>query len=172
MISYLSFILWKSNFQDCSHFFCNLYNVSKKSLSFVKVVLFLFLHIRYFWTKDGKAFDWILFNDRMTQRAGSGTLVIKSPREEDVGKLKVKILQKVFFIIKWLLPKMNAKLYTKLTLKYSGDCWRYNVYVVSPGVDPLLLAWLKSLAVLRITLSYVNCEKSAPRLTGSDLSHG
>ena len=85
-----------------------------KSLSFVKDVLVLFLHIRYFWTKDGKAFDWILFNDRMTQRAGSGTLVIKSPREEDVGKLKVKILQKVSFIIMLLLPKMNTKLYTKL----------------------------------------------------------
>ena len=80
------------------------------------------MHIRYFWTKDGKAFDWILFNDRMTQRAGSGTLVIKSPREEDVGKLKVKIFQKISFIIMSLLPKMNAKLYTKLTLKYSGDC--------------------------------------------------
>ena len=95
-------------------FFCNLYNVSKKVGHFVKVVLFLFLHIRYFWTKDGKAFDWILFNDRMTQRAGSGTLVIKSPREEDVGKLKVKILQKVSFIIMSLLPKINAKLYTEL----------------------------------------------------------
>ena len=83
--------------------------------SFVKVVVFLFLHIRYFWTKDGKAFDWILFNDRMTQRAGSGTLVIKSPREEDVGKLKVKIFQKISFR-KLLLPKMNTKLYTKLTL--------------------------------------------------------
>ena len=72
------------------------------------------MHIRYFWTKDGKAFDWILFNDRMTQRAGSGTLVIKSPREEDVGKLKVKILQKVSFIIMSLLPKINANLYTEL----------------------------------------------------------
>ena len=78
------------------------------------------MHIRYFWTKDGKAFDWILFNDRMTQRAGSGTLVIKSPREEDVGKLKVKIFQKISFR-KLLLPKMNSKLYIKLTLKYSGD---------------------------------------------------
>ena len=77
---------------------------AKKVGHFVKVVLFLFLHIRYFWTKDGKAFDWILFNDRMTQRAGSGTLVIKSPREEDVGKLKVKIFQKISFR-KLVLPK-------------------------------------------------------------------
>ena len=48
--------------------------------------VFFFLYKRYSWTKDGKNFDWILFNDRMTQRAGSGTLVIKSPRDEDVGK--------------------------------------------------------------------------------------
>ena len=75
------------------------------------------MHIRYFWTKDGKAFDWILFNDRMTQRAGSGTLVIKSPREEDVGKLKVKILQKVSFILMSLVPKMNSKSYTELNLE-------------------------------------------------------
>ena len=39
----------------------------------------------YFWTKDGKPFDW-QNGGRMTQRAGSGTLIINSPREEDVGK--------------------------------------------------------------------------------------
>ena len=63
---------------------------------------------------------------------------------------------------------MYAKLYTKLTLKYSGDCWRC---VVSPGADPLVLAWLKSLAVLCITISYVNYDKSTPRLTARDSSH-
>jgi len=42
---------------------------------------------RYSWTKDGKPFDWTYFNDRMTQQPGRGTLVIKSPRDEDVGKI-------------------------------------------------------------------------------------
>ena len=41
---------------------------------------------RYSWTKDGEPFDWIVFNDRMTQQPGRGTLVIKSPRDEDEGK--------------------------------------------------------------------------------------
>ena len=41
----------------------------------------------YFWTKDGKPFDWQkTYPRRMTQRTGSGTLVINSPRDEDIGK--------------------------------------------------------------------------------------
>ena len=41
---------------------------------------------RYSWIKDGQIFDWKLYNDRITQQPGRGTLVIKSPRDEDVGK--------------------------------------------------------------------------------------
>jgi hypothetical protein len=41
---------------------------------------------RYSWNKDGKPFDWKLYDDRITQQPGRGTLVIKSPRDEDIGK--------------------------------------------------------------------------------------
>ena len=44
------------------------------------------LLFRYSWKKDGRPFDWTVYNDRITQQAGRGTLVIKSPRDEDVGK--------------------------------------------------------------------------------------
>ena len=77
--------------------------------------VFFFHYKRYFWTKDSKAFDWILFNDRMTQRAGSGTLVIKSPRDEDVGKhsqCPAACLKKFYFKLKYtaFLPflELNA----------------------------------------------------------------
>ena len=50
----------------------------------IKVLLSLLF--RYSWKKDGRPFDWTVYNDRITQQAGRGTLVIKSPRDEDVGK--------------------------------------------------------------------------------------
>ena len=45
--------------------------------------------------KDGYPFDWRLYNDRITQQPGRGTLVIKSPRDEDVGKFSFSLLQGV-----------------------------------------------------------------------------
>lgn len=40
----------------------------------------------YRWIKNGKRFDWQAYDDRMSQQPGRGTLVITSPREEDLGQ--------------------------------------------------------------------------------------
>ena len=55
-------------------------------LACIRVIKKLSLLFRYSWKKDGLPFDWTLYDDRITQQAGRGTLVIKSPRDEDVGK--------------------------------------------------------------------------------------
>ncbi|XP_055709240.1 neuroglian isoform X1 [Phlebotomus papatasi] len=41
---------------------------------------------RYRWIKNGKRFDWQAYDDRMSQQPGRGTLVITSPRDEDLGQ--------------------------------------------------------------------------------------
>ncbi|XP_058814203.1 neuroglian isoform X1 [Topomyia yanbarensis] len=41
---------------------------------------------RYRWIKNGKKFEWQTYDDRMSQQPGRGTLVIKSPRDEDLGQ--------------------------------------------------------------------------------------
>ncbi|XP_026465687.1 neuroglian isoform X3 [Ctenocephalides felis] len=41
---------------------------------------------RYRWIKNGKKFDWQAYDDRMSQQPGRGTLVITSPRDEDLGQ--------------------------------------------------------------------------------------
>ena len=58
---------------------------------------------RYSWIKDGQIFDWKLYNDRITQQPGRGTLVIKSPRDEDVGKTFFKLLIYYIFKNKYIL---------------------------------------------------------------------
>lgn len=35
--------------------------------------------------KNGKHFDWQAYDDRISQQPGRGTLVISSPRDEDLG---------------------------------------------------------------------------------------
>lgn len=49
-------------------------------------VLFLSSLYRYRWIKNGKRFDWQAYDDRMSQQPGRGTLVITSPRDEDLGQ--------------------------------------------------------------------------------------
>lgn len=41
---------------------------------------------KYRWIKNGKKFDWQAYDDRMSQQPGRGTLVITSPRDEDLGQ--------------------------------------------------------------------------------------
>jgi len=41
--------------------------------------------LRYRWVKNGKPFQWQAYDDRMAQQDGRGTLVVTSPRNEDIG---------------------------------------------------------------------------------------
>ncbi|XP_063870133.1 neuroglian-like isoform X1 [Scylla paramamosain] len=41
---------------------------------------------RYRWIKNGKEFDWQTYDNRISQQPGRGTLVITSPRDEDLGQ--------------------------------------------------------------------------------------
>ncbi|KAL7648874.1 UNVERIFIED_CONTAM: hypothetical protein RMT77_000794 [Armadillidium vulgare] len=41
---------------------------------------------KYTWNKNGKTYDWQIYDDRISQQPGRGTLVITSPREEDLGQ--------------------------------------------------------------------------------------
>ncbi|XP_076060460.1 neuroglian isoform X2 [Oratosquilla oratoria] len=41
---------------------------------------------KYQWIKNGKPFDWQTYDDRISQQPGRGTLVITSPRDEDLGR--------------------------------------------------------------------------------------
>ena len=47
---------------------------------------FHFSSFRYTWQKNGKPYDWQVYDDRISQQPGRGTLVITSPRDEDIGK--------------------------------------------------------------------------------------
>ncbi|KAK7076289.1 ATP-dependent DNA helicase chl1, partial [Halocaridina rubra] len=40
----------------------------------------------YRWVKNGKEFDWQTYDNRISQQPGRGTLVITSPRDEDLGQ--------------------------------------------------------------------------------------
>jgi len=40
----------------------------------------------YTWEKNGKPYDWQVYDDRISQQPGRGTLVITSPRDEDIGQ--------------------------------------------------------------------------------------
>uniref|UniRef100_A0A0A9ZCK9 Neuroglian n=1 Tax=Lygus hesperus TaxID=30085 RepID=A0A0A9ZCK9_LYGHE len=41
---------------------------------------------KYRWIKNGKPFNWQAYDDRISQQPGRGTLVIGSPRDEDLGQ--------------------------------------------------------------------------------------
>ena len=42
---------------------------------------------RYRWEKNGKPFNWQVYSNRMLEQPGRGTLVITSPRTEDIGEM-------------------------------------------------------------------------------------
>jgi neuronal cell adhesion protein len=46
---------------------------------------------RYTWEKNGKPYDWQVYDDRISQQPGRGTLVITSPRDEDIGKFSSNV---------------------------------------------------------------------------------
>ena len=41
---------------------------------------------RYKWQKNGKPFEWQVYDKRISQQPGRGTLVVTSPKTEDIGK--------------------------------------------------------------------------------------
>ncbi|XP_046388931.1 neuroglian isoform X2 [Ischnura elegans] len=41
---------------------------------------------KYRWIKNGKNFNWQTYDERISQQPGRGTLVITSPRDEDIGQ--------------------------------------------------------------------------------------
>jgi hypothetical protein len=41
---------------------------------------------KYKWVKNGKEFNWQTYDDRISQQPGRGTLVVTSPRDEDIGQ--------------------------------------------------------------------------------------
>ena len=53
--------------------------------------LFVYIY-RYTWEKNGKPFDWQVYDDRMAEQPGRGTLVITSPRDEDIGESLILVL--------------------------------------------------------------------------------
>lgn len=40
---------------------------------------------RYNWFKNGKPFQWAVYDTRISQQPDRGTLVITSPKDEDIG---------------------------------------------------------------------------------------
>jgi len=42
----------------------------------------------YTWEKNGKPFNWQVYDERISQQPGRGTLVITSPKTEDIGQYK------------------------------------------------------------------------------------
>lgn len=49
---------------------------------------------RYRWIKNGRPFEYQVYDNRMSQQPGRGTLVITSPRDEDLGELMSERKQK------------------------------------------------------------------------------
>ena len=41
---------------------------------------------RYWWVKNGKPFEYSVYDKRITKQDGRGTLVITSPQAEDTGQ--------------------------------------------------------------------------------------
>lgn len=58
--------------------------------------------IRYRWIKNGKEFDWQTYDNRISQQPGRGTLVITSPRDEDLGKLSLFICKILITTLKYI----------------------------------------------------------------------
>lgn len=48
--------------------------------------LLFFKTNRYRWVKNGFDFLWQSYDDRISQQPGRGTLVITTPRDEDIGQ--------------------------------------------------------------------------------------
>lgn len=48
--------------------------------------IYFFSFFRYNWIKNGKKFDWQAYDNRILQQPGRGTLVITSPKDEDLGQ--------------------------------------------------------------------------------------
>ena len=69
---------------------------------------FPFIFFRYTWQKNGKPYDWQVYDDRILQQPGRGTLVITSPRDEDIGKSKQIIKKLVPMQIKMIRPIMTT----------------------------------------------------------------
>ena len=61
-----------------------------KVLKFGQYVnLYKKLLLRYTWEKNGKPFNWQVYDERISQQPGRGTLVITSPKTEDIGRSNI-----------------------------------------------------------------------------------
>lgn len=54
--------------------------------SFVDLINLEIVVVRYRWIKNGKPFEYSSYDNRISQQAGRGTLVISAPRDEDLGQ--------------------------------------------------------------------------------------
>ena len=57
-------------------------------------------NFRYRWEKNGKPFSWQVYDDRISEQPGRGTLVISSPRTEDIGELLIKYKSRRSLMVK------------------------------------------------------------------------
>jgi len=62
---------------------------------------------RYRWVKNGFDFLWQSYDDRISQQPGRGTLVITTPRDEDIGQFLIYYFFIFIILFLYLIIKMN-----------------------------------------------------------------
>ena len=102
---------------------------------------FPFIFFRYTWQKNGKPYDWQVYDDRILQQPGRGTLVITSPRDEDIGKskqiikklvpMKSKMIRPIMTTIRKVLKIKFESIYNNLS--YSLRLWTTSGFL--PGLS-------------------------------------
>lgn len=75
---------------------------------FIFTCKLLFTIFRYRWIKNGKHFDWQAYDDRISQQPGRGTLVITSPRDEDLGQFWIFIITGLEVCVKGFVSLINV----------------------------------------------------------------
>lgn len=77
---------WRKISKSKSTFAFSKLKMSRLYFMHIPVFQILISFFRYTWQKNGKPYDWQVYDDRISQQPGRGTLVITSPRDEDIGK--------------------------------------------------------------------------------------
>ena len=116
----------------------------------IKVLLSLLF--RYSWKKDGRPFDWTVYNDRITQQAGRGTLVIKSPRDEDVGKFPCRCIASTEHLLHlqhtirwWRKKEAQALVYCK---NYPSSTYSLLYFSSPTKLSNALFSFLKVVTIM------------------------
>nr|CAD7455359.1 unnamed protein product [Timema tahoe] len=86
---------------------------------------------KYRWIKNGKHFDWQAYDNRISQQPGRGTLVISSPRDEDLGQYQC------FAENEWGIATSNSVYVRKAELNSFKD--ELPVTVTAPEGKPFKL---------------------------------